>query len=236
MRYNVDEFAMLGQQFSFSYDNYSDDFSFNSLNDIISERLDIAFDTYGISEPDVVLIQVLYRVVFYGELEKLKIVGLKRVISNNEYTKIRKVSPYFPLSFDLVDYGKPLKVVISNNIVQNVLTLKKGNSVDYIDFIEFFYKNNSLLPDKIKANPFHSGQLFFQRTVKGVDIILAIDIINPCKYIKKAYTITGVFLFLGVVEDTSIGNNVIERKFGNYTFFIKDNGIIFSEKKMFYLL
>ena len=97
MRYNVDEFAMLGQQFSFNYDNYSDDFSFNSFKDIISDRLDIALDHYGISEPDVVLIQILYRKVYYGDLEKLKIVGLKRVISKNEYIKVRKISPYFKL-------------------------------------------------------------------------------------------------------------------------------------------
>ena len=230
MRYNVDEFAMLGEQFSFNYDNYSDGFSFNSFNDVICNRLDIALDKYGISEPDVVLIQILYREVFYGDLEKLKIVGLKRVISKNEYIKIRKISPFFPLAFDLIEYGKPLKAVVSNNIVKSVLTLtNKGNNVEYIDFIEFFNKNNSLLPDKVRATPFHSKQLFFQRTVNRVDIILVIDIINPSKYVKRAYSILGVFL--GEVEDINIGNNVVERKFGDYTFLIKDNSIIFSDKK-----
>ena len=230
MRYNVDEFAMLGQQFSFNYDNYSDDFSFNSFKDIISDRLDIALDHYGISEPDVVLIQILYRKVYYGDLEKLKIVGLKRVISKNEYIKVRKISPYFPLSFDLTEYGKPLKAVISNNTVISVLTLtNKVNNAEYTDFIEFFNKNNSLLPDKVKATPFHSKQLFFQRTVNRADIILVIDIINPSKYIKKAYSISGVFL--GEVEDINLGNNILERKFGNYTFLIQDNSIIFSDKK-----
>jgi hypothetical protein len=230
MRYNVDEFAMLGQQFSFNYVNYSDDFSFNSFKDIISNRLDIALDHYGVSEPDVVLMQILYRKVYYGDLEQLKIVGLKRVISKNEYTKIRKISPYFPLSFDLTDFGKPLKTVISNNIVNSVLTLtNKVNNIEYIDFIEFFNKNNSLLPDKVKATPFQSKQLFFQRTVNKADIILVIDIISPSKYIKKAYSIFGVFL--GEVVDIDLGNNILERKFGNYTFLIKDNTIIFSDKK-----
>ena len=229
LRYNVDTFAMLGRQFSFKYENYSDDFNFNSFNDIISSRLDIALDNYGITEADVVLLQIEYREVFYGDLEKLKIEGLKHVISNTDYNKVRNISPFFPLSFDLIEYGKPLKSVISNNIVQSVLTLtNKVNNAGYIDFIEFFNKNNSLLPDKVKAIPFHSKQLFFQRIVNGIDFIIVIDIINPTKYIKKAYSITGVFL--GEVEDTNIGNNVNQRKFGNYTFLIKDNSIIFSEK------
>lgn len=231
MRYNVDEFAMLGEQFPFSYDNYSDFFNFNNFKDVISNRLNIAFDHYGISEPDVVLLQILYRNVFYGDLAELKIVGLKRVMSKNEYLKIRKISPYFPLSFDLIEYGKPLQAVVSNNIVTSVLTLSTINNDNtaYIDFIEFFYKNNSLLPDKVKATPFHSKQLFFQRTVNRADIILVIDIINLSKYIKKAYSISGVFL--GQVEDTNLGNNILERKFGNYTFLIENNSIVFSDKK-----
>ena len=230
IRYNVDEFAMLGQQFLFKYDNYLDDFSFYSFRDIISNRLNIALDNYGISEPDVVLIHVEYRVVFYGELEKLKIEGIKHTISKNEYAKIRNISPYFPLSNDLTEYGKPLKAVMSNNIVKSVLFLtNKDNMGEYLDFIEIFNKNNTLLPSKVKPTPFHSKQLFFQRRVKGGDIILVIDIINTSKYIKKAYSLSGVFL--GEVEDFNIDNNLLKRKFGNYTFFIKQNSIIFSEKK-----
>ncbi len=230
IRYNVDEFFMLGQQFSFNYDNYLDDFSFNSFKDLISGRLNIALDNYGLTDPDVVLIQVLYREVFYGGLEKLKTDGIKRTISKNEYIKIRKISPYFPLSPDLVEYGKPLKTVISNNIVKSVLTLtNKVNKTEYSDFIEFFNKNNSLLPDKVKSASFHSKQLFFQRTVNGVDIILVIDIINSSKCIKKVYSMLGVFL--GEVEDTNVDDNVLIRKLGNYTFFIKDKSIIFSELK-----
>lgn len=223
IKYNVDEFAMLGRQFSFYYENYSDEFSFNAFNKVISSRLNIALDNYGITESDVLQIRIQYREVFYGELEKLKTDGVRRMVSKNEYTKIRKISPYFPLSTDLVDYGIPLKTVISDNIVKCVLTLTNN-----LDFIEFFNKNNSFLPDKVKSTSFHSNHLFFQRHVNGVDVILVIDIINS-KRIKKAYTTEGVFL--GEVEDTSIDDNVLLRKFGNYTFLIKDKAISFSEVK-----
>ncbi len=231
IRYNVDEFAMLEQQFSFSYNDYADDISFYSFQDIISNRLNIALDSYGISEPDVLLVQILYRVVFYGELEKLKIQGVKNIISKNEYIKIRRISPYFPLSFHLTEHGKPLKAVISDSIVKNVFTLTNNvHNGASRDFIYFFNKNNSLLPDKIKSTAFHSKQLFFQRSVNGADIILVIDIINANHYIKKASSISGVFL--GDVEDINIGNNVFKRKYGNYTFLIKDNNILFSEKRV----
>ena len=131
---------------------------------------------------------------------------------------------------DLVEYGKPLVVITHGNRVKSVLTFVKNPNQDgYIDFIENFNKNNSLLPDKVKSPSFHS-KLFFQRNVRGLDIISIIDIINLKKYIKKAYSIYGVFL--GVVEDINIGNNIYTRKFGDYTFLIEDNNIVFSDKNI----
>lgn len=233
IRYNVDEFAMLDQQFSYSYDNYTDDLSFENLRGDIKSRLDISLDKYGLEQSDVLLLQILYREVFYGELETLKIKGVKRKVPKSIYNKISRISPYLPLTFDLVWYGKPLNVISSGegNTVSSVMTLiKKANQDSYIDFIENFNKNNYLLPDKVKYPGFHSKQLFFQKNVEGIDVIIAIDIISANKYIKKVYSLTGVFL--GEVEDIYNGNNIFIRKFGNYIFTIKNNSIVFSEKKI----
>ena len=68
IRYNEDEFFMLDQQFSYSYDNYTDVFSFKNLSRDIISRLSISLDKYGLDECDVLLVQILYREVFYDNL------------------------------------------------------------------------------------------------------------------------------------------------------------------------
>ena len=161
IRYNADDFAMLDRQFSFTYTNYTDNLSFNSLRDTIISRLFITLDKYRLNETDILLVQILYREVVYGELEKLRMDVLKPKLPKSEYLNIKRISPYFPLTKDLVEYGKPLKSVCHGNVVNSVLTLiKKPNHDGYIDFIENFNKNNSLLPDKVKSPSFHSEQLF----------------------------------------------------------------------------
>ena len=226
IRYKVDQFATLDKQFSYSYDNYTDCFSFKNLFKDIKGRLDVLLDNYGLDANDLVHLIVLYREVFYGDLEKLKFNGVKRTISKNVYSNVKRISPYLPLSFDKVYFGKPLKVICSGDTVCNVITLfKKPDHEGYIDFIENFNKNNYLLPNKLKSPPFHSKQLFFYKNVKDHDVIIVIDIINENKYIKKVYSLTGVFI--GGVEDERKGD-VIIRKFGVNTFTIKEGSVVFS--------
>lgn len=231
IRYNADDFAMLDRQFSFYYDNYTDNLSFNSLRDTIISRLFITLDKYRLNETDILLVQILYREVFYGELERLRIDVLKSKLPKSEYTRIKKISPYFPLTFDLVYYGIPLVTTGENNTVKSVLTSgQKVNQDVHVDFIESFNKNNYLLPAGGKSPSFHLRQQFFKKNVNGIDIIIVIDRAEENKILKKAYSLTGVFL--GMVEDTYLGNNSLLRAYGDYIFLIKDNNIVFSDKKI----
>ena len=52
IRYNIDDFAMLDKQFSFKYDNYLDNISFNNLRETIIFRLFITLDKYRLNEID----------------------------------------------------------------------------------------------------------------------------------------------------------------------------------------
>ena len=227
IRYNAEEFAMLDKQFAFTYENYTDYNSFNELRDIITNRLFLKLEQYRINESDVLLVQILHRNVVYGDLDKLKIDIVKPKLSKSEFTNVKTISAYFPLTFDLVEYGKPLKVISSDNIVKSVMVPVKNYEESSVDFIENFNKNNISLPNKIKSFSFDPKQQFYHKIVSGISIIIVIDIQGDNKQIRKAYTLQGVYL--GGVEDTKVGDIYI-RRFGNNTFFVQNNNIIYLEK------
>lgn len=227
VRYLEENFCMLGSQIAFKFDNYSSFESFNNLRFEIISRLNSMMDIYGMEDSELNLIQVLYKEVYYGNLDKLKLDDIKHRVPNKEYLHIKRLSRYLPLSFDDVNFGKPLKSTIKSGIVNSVLTLTKNDSGQYIDFIKKF-NNSNILTTKLPT--FHQKQLFYQNNLDGFDYILVTEKIGNNKILKEAYSLDGVLI--EKVEDIDMLNNSYLRKFGNYTLLIKNNKIIFSEKKI----
>jgi hypothetical protein len=129
VRFLGDKYAMLGEQIPFKFYSYTDEASFYGLRVVIANRLKVMMDGYGLVEDELSTIQVLYKEIKYGELERFRVEGLKGKIPSKEYFHIRRLSRYLPLTSDSISYGKPLKVT-RNNKVDNVLTLvKKTNTL-----------------------------------------------------------------------------------------------------------
>ena len=229
VRYLSDNFSMLGCQIPFKFKSYSDVDSFNKLRLIIVSRLDTMLDTYGLENNELNIIQVLYKKIEYGELEKLKLEDIKYRVPTKEYLHIKRLSRYLPISSDTVNYGIPLKVT-TNNKVDSVLTLVKNSSGEYIDFLANLHKNNAILKGKVDMPLFNRNKLFYQNNVEGIDYILVTEKIGDNKILKQAYSVGGHVI--EKVEDIDMLNNSYIRKFGKYTLLIKNNKIIFIEKNI----
>lgn len=227
VRYLEENFCMLGSQIAFKFDNYSSFDSFNNLRFEIISRLNSMMDIYGMEDSELNLIQVLYKEVYYGNLDKLKLDDIKHRVPNKEYLHIKRLSRYLPLSFDDVNLGKPLKSTKKSGIVNSVLTLTKNDSGQYIDFIKNF-NNSNILTTKLPT--FHQKQLFYQNNLDGFDYIIVIDKIKDYQIIKEAYSLNGVIIER--VEDIKMSDNSYIRKFGNYTLLIKNNKITYVDKKI----
>ena len=224
VRYLEENFCMLGSQIAFKFDNYSSFESFNNLRFEIISRLNSMMDIYGMEDSELNLIQVLYKEVYYGNLDKLKLDDIKHRVPNKEYLHIKRLSRYLPLSFDDVNLGKPLKSTKKSGIVNSVLTLTKNDSGQYIDFIKNF--NSNILTTKLPT--FHQKQLFYQNNLDGFDYIIVIDKIKDYQIIKDS--LNGVIIER--VEDIKMSDNSYIRKFGNYTLLIKNNKITYVDKKI----
>ena len=227
VRYLEENFCMLGCQIGFKFDNYSSLDSFNNLRYVIISRLNSTLDIYGIEDSELNIIQVLYKEVYYGNLEKLKLDDIKHRVPNKEYLHIKRLSRYLPLSFDDINMGKPLMSTKKSGIVSSVLTLTKDDSGQYIDFIKKI-KNSNILTTKLPT--FHNKQLFYQNNLDGFDYIIVIDKIKDSQIIKEPYSLNGVIIER--VEDIKMSDNSYIRKFGNYTLLIKDNKITYIAKKI----
>ena len=227
VRYLEENFCMLGSQIAFKFDNYYSFESFNNLRFEIISRLNSMMDIYGMEDSELNLIQVLYKEVYYGNLDKLKLDDIKHRVPNKEYLHIKRLSRYLPLSFDDVNMGKPLKSTKKSGIVNSVLTLTKNDSGQYIDFIKNF-NNSNILTTKLPT--FHQKQLFYQNNLDGNDYIIVIDKIKDYQIIKEAYSLNGVIIER--VEDIKMSDNSYIRKFGNYTLLIKNNKITYVDKKI----
>jgi len=233
MRYNSDEFATLGYQFNFSYNNYDDLWAFNEFNDVIRNRLSIILDYYNLNTTNVVLLQVLYREVVYGELKKFKTNALKSIMAKNQVTKINKTSEYFPPTLDITIYGKPLETPLNGKV--SSLFVKNIDSKD--KYIEFIKKNIKLKDNSQQisnsnqniANPSNENS-FYLKDVGRTNIIISHELESVNKYTKKAFTLSGNLL--GEVQDTIENSNTIIRKSGAFTFQIKDNSIVFVDKQI----
>lgn len=232
VRYLDDKYAMLDCQIPFKFDSYTDETSFKKLRVVIASRLKTMLDTYGLEDNELNMIQLLYKEMEYGELERLKVDGFKGKIPVKEYHHLQRLSRYIPLSFDTVSYGIPLKVT-SNNKVESIKTLVKDSSPlqgkgEYIDFLANLNNVNTILKSKEKY--ITNNKQFYQNNVEGLDYILVAEKVGDNKILKEAYTVYGIRI--EKTEDTDMLNNSYIRNFGKYTLLIKNNKIIFSEKKI----
>lgn len=234
VRYYDTQYAMLGNQFAFKFDDYLDSDNLLDLHDNIYQRLNVLFDNYSLSGDDINQFYLYFRKVNWEEIEHLKIDSSKMKLTRHEYNVLKKVSRYFPVTFDPVHYGVPLEVKYDANKVICVLALsddayKKG----YTDFMINYNKKNSVLPNRIRVPDFNSNVLFYQKKLSNSDIIMAVEKINDKQWKKWVFSLNG--MFISSVVDTLMEcdkNNsiLVKRDFGSNTHYILNNEIIFSKK------
>lgn len=120
VRYLSDNFAILDCQIPFKFDSYSDIDSFNKLRLIIVSRLNTMLDIYGLEDHEWSIIQVLWKEIEYRELEKLKVdvFSIKGKVLAKEYTHIKRLWRYLPMSSETFNYRILLKMTTNNKNIR----------------------------------------------------------------------------------------------------------------------
>lgn len=224
VRYNVDSFFMVGNQFGFVFDSNS---SLNGLFDNINDRLSDYFSYYNLEDDDIVYIQISFRL-----LDRKVYSGLSIDKTNLSYTSSTKTEQKnvvdiasIPTTTEENVLGKPLEVVIdSNDSISCINLLVDGKTTNFLNNIlemsKYIRKNH-----KDVFSTFDSKYKFYF-VKSNINYVLAIKDLGY-KVEKLKFSTTGV-LIRKIVDSNQ--NNILVRTQGNNSLIIENNNIIQSKQ------
>ena len=216
VRYNVDEFAMSGNQFGFVYSYESD---VKGLFSTVSARLIQTMIDYNLTEDDIVYIQVTFRQKDKKLLSEFSLDNLS-LIPKPEFSLV-ETNLSIPVSINEDYLGKPLPVDILNGVITFIHISIDGKVVNFLDII----KNNAkVLRANHKDNITCFDEKFkFYLLKDKYDYVLAVKILGADTVDKLRYSINGVVL--SHVIDIAAGN-VVLRNTGEKQLVIRDSKVV----------
>lgn len=223
VRYNIDNFFMVGNQFGFVF---SSEKSYKVLFYDITIRLEEYFAYYNLVNEDIVYVQISFRLLdkmIYSDLliNKDKLANITSTEKKDTLDLI-----VIPTATNEDGLGKCLPVVLdSNNFIKEVNIIIKDRKSNFLDIIidktKYIKKNHT---DVITA--FDKDYKFYY--IKGnIHYILVVKQIDQYKVEKLKYSLSGVLL--SRIIDTFDGNTLIRCR-GLETMYIEDNNVIKVKK------
>jgi hypothetical protein len=218
-------FFMLGNQFGF---NYKDEGMLSEVQKNLQYKLDAYLEEYRLEEQDIVYIEIICRkkdkLLFSDLLLDENVSHVEKNIANKD-----KKNLDIPISIHGESLGKPLALVIDNNIINDIKITIDGKEVNFMDIIK---EKCSYLRDKHMDNitTFDASYKFYRIINKNKKhFVLGISITDNQSVDKLIYTMNGVLL--NRVKDI-VYKNHIKRISGNKIITIENNTITKIEQNI----
>jgi hypothetical protein len=222
IRYDKDNFLMVGNQFGFSYNQDSE---LSMLYSNIQDRMEEFFNHYKLENEDIIYIELIFRPLQWRIesdvfLDRAKIEDLS-LSTQRRLLDIQKI----PISTNEDYLPKPLVVSLDNNQMVNHIQISINN--ENINFLDLILDKTKFLNKKHKdyITSFDSNTKFYHISGKS-DYVSVIRELDHSTIEKIRYSMSGVLL--SKIIDRKVDDNTIYRTKGSELIIIKDNSIISS--------
>ncbi len=130
VRYNIDSFFMLGNQFGFDFS--SEDKIYDLLS-IVIDRLEEAFEEYSLIDESVVYVQLTFRRLDTKLLSVFSLDKSNHISNTDIISTKRKLN--LPVSVSEDSLGKPLNIVVENNKILDIILIFNNKRINFLDVI-----------------------------------------------------------------------------------------------------
>jgi hypothetical protein len=215
---------MAGNQFGFKYNS---DIDLHELINVVTERVQQqCLDKYELDSDEIVYVQLLFRKVNISIITEFNKEEVKSSdIINKSITQFNTHS--IPISVEDSSLGTILNTYSKDGFIYRVDYNINGVTQNFMDKIisknKFLKKNHA---DKVLK--LSEDYKFYLVSTSTNTYILAFLKTSEVEYNKIKFSLSGTVL--NNLTDTLLKNNIVLRKDGNISFYIKD-GIIFHSKQ-----
>ena len=213
---------MCGNQFGFDYNSAGD---IDKLFSIVIDKIDESFQGYGLSDDDIVWVQLTFRVVDVRLLSEFFIDNNKLDIAlpSDKARVVKGIN--IPLSVDKNSLGSSLHTQVADGYIINI-RLKTINDKTFINFLDLIKGKAKFLKSTHKDNitQFDSSFSFYLLKANNSSYVLAVKKVDTDCYTKIRYSLNGVVI--NNVTDKLIDCNTVIRKYGTNEITIKNNEIV----------
>src|SRR6266567_2557832 len=130
VRYNIDSFFMLGNQFGFDFS--SEDKIYDLLS-IVIDRLEEAFEEYSLIDESVVYVQLTFRRLDTKLLSVFSLDKSNHISNTDIISTKRKLN--LPVSVSEDSLGKPLNIVVENNKILDIILIFNNKRINFLDVV-----------------------------------------------------------------------------------------------------
>lgn len=210
---------MLDIQRRFEFINYDDKESFIYLLNYFKSAFSVMMAEYSFAYEDVVHIQFTFRKILYSKVFTNTLQGIDDFLPNDMKRDAVKQSHIF--GNNIIEDVKPLKVVLSDNVVSRIDVELPNEEFNFVDIVK---EQNILLPEKHKVIVSDKDDFGLKYTTTSKPVIIKTAKIGPEQVKKSAYSTKGQLL--SSVVDTLLPDGSLKRTTRNKTVFIKNDKIV----------
>lgn len=223
VRYNIDSFFMLGNQFGFDFS--SEDKIYDLLG-IVNDRLEEAFEEYSLIDESVVYVQLIFRRLDTKLLSVFSLDKSNHISSTDINSTKRKLN--IPVSVSEDSLGKPLGIIVENNKIIDIILNFNNKRINFLDVIR---NKAKFIRAKHSDNITDFDASFKFYLLKDVNYyILAVKYIEKSSLEKIRYSLDGVVI--NRVIDIKDNNNLVVRKSGEKEILIANNKVLMTKQNI----
>ena len=219
VRYDENNFFMLGNQFGFTF---SSDNDIQDLLSIINSRLEDYYQEYNLSDESIIYIQISFRQLNIKLFSDYKMRTIPYITSKEVIDTKNNLS--IPLSTNI---GITINVVIKNDIIVDIPVTIDNKIINFLDLIK---DKSYMINNKDNIKYFDKDFKFYHLIDnKNNKYVLAIKNYTDTNIIKIRFSMKGIVVSQ-VIDN--IQDNIITRNIGNKKIIIKDNNIIMTKQSI----
>jgi hypothetical protein len=223
VRYNIDSFFMLGNQFGFDFS--SEDKIYDLLG-IVIDRLEEAFEEYNLIDESVVYVQLTFRKLDTKLLSVFSLDKSNHISSTDIISTKRKLN--IPVSVSEDSLGKPLGIIVENNKIIDLILILNNKRINFLDVIR---NKAKFIRAKHSDNITDFDGSFKFYLLKDVNYyILAVKYIEESSLEKIRYSLDGVVI--NRVIDRKDNNNLVVRKSGEKEIMLANNKVLMTKQNI----
>lgn len=223
VRYDEDNFFMLGNQFGFNFKSVDD---LESLYNDIIIRMDDFTGRYDLVDDDIVYVQISFRLLDQRLFSDILID--KEVLESSKPVEKHSIKETIciPSVITEDDLGKPLTTITDNKgVVTSIVVVIKGIEVNFLKYI--LEKSHYINKHHIDNVTQFEGDCKFYYVKSKIDYILVNRILDDYTSEKLKYSLDGVLLLK--ITDKWLDETRLIRSKGNEILYIENSNVVKTE-------